>query len=99
MYSVYTIEPDINWIFCYRNIPHGNGRIQSMHFCVHIAIAYKLLESEEYIIILAITVIVSQSGSNTKLTGCYAYLTEIWCVGSQHFGQPVIWLDYIHLAI
>ena len=35
----------------------------------------------------------SWSGSNEKLTSCYAYLTEIWCVGSQQFGQPLVWLD------
>ena len=44
MYGVYTIEVDVNWIFCYSNIPDSNGRIQNMHFCVHMAINYKLLE-------------------------------------------------------
>ena len=58
MYSVYTIKPDVNWIFCYSNILHSNGRIQSVYFCVYIAINF--LKCEEYIIILVITVIVSQ---------------------------------------
>ena len=40
------------------------------------------MKNEAYIIILVITVIVSQSGSNKKSTGSYAYLPEIWCVGS-----------------
>ena len=69
-------------------------------YCVTIAIEYKLqitiLKCEGYIIILVvITVIVNQSGSNKKSTICYAYITEILCVCSQQIGQLVIWLNVI----
>ena len=60
------------------------------------------MKSEAYIILLVITVIVIWSGSNKKLSGCYAYLAEIWCVDRWQFGQPVIWTDhkhYVHVTI
>ena len=49
----------------YSNIPHSNDRMQSMHFCVYIAI--NVFKSEEYIIILVIKVIVGWLGSSEKV--------------------------------
>ena len=60
------------------------------------------MKSEAYIIIFVITMIVGLSGGNEKLSSCYAYLMEMWCVGRQQFGQPVIWLVHkhcVHVAI